>query len=490
MRQRLSIATVALLLAVGFIGCEDAGKKPVQARVRALTPAPSAPQQAPVELALLPVVNPPHRYYVRLLPPVPSGKDYLIQKVKEKFASGEQNFKAGHLEAARKDFDDAVDWMLESGYDPNGDPKLSELFHRVVDSVYAYELQAFRAGDGFSEAPAVPAPIDEVAEMTFPVDPSLKGRAEESAKNSSHDLPLTVNDEVLSFLNFFQTPRGRAIVETGLNRSGRYREMISRVLREEGVPQDLIYLAQAEKLRSHHHCTHAHRQGCRSLQYSSGPGGARSHRRSEAGQGHRPAIGGGNHRRGRRHAALPESILVAHGHARGSFLRIAPSAGYRCEILRRDRRHSAGQVGQLAAPPCGVRRNTHVHREEIPCDGGGHRRCQQPGTRGGAERGREVDYPRDAAAIGNEAPSGQLSRAERGDAGWHCRSFQRGDRRHPQVEPAEDQQGKPRHGPAHLHHRRRSGSYFGPVEIQVQKEITEIACERCTGFKPRLTYLF
>jgi len=139
-----------------------------------------------------------------------------------------------------------VDWMLESGYDPNSDPKLSELFHRVVDTVYAYELQAFRAGDGFSEAPAVPAAIDEVAEMTFPVDPGLKARAEEAAKNISHDLPLTVNDQVLSFLNFFQTPRGRTIVETGLRRSGRYREMISRVLREEGLPQDLIYLAQAE----------------------------------------------------------------------------------------------------------------------------------------------------------------------------------------------------------------------------------------------------
>jgi membrane-bound lytic murein transglycosylase D len=136
--------------------------------------------------------------------------------------------------------------MLESGYDPNGDPRLSELFHRVVDTVYAYELQAFRAGDGFSEAPAVPAAIDEVAEMTFPVDPRLKDRAEEAAKNISHDLPLTVNDQVLSFLNFFQTPRGRAIVETGLRRAGRYREMISRVLREEGMPQDLIYLAQAE----------------------------------------------------------------------------------------------------------------------------------------------------------------------------------------------------------------------------------------------------
>jgi membrane-bound lytic murein transglycosylase D len=245
MRQRLRSAAGILLLAGGLAGCDDAGKKPVQAHVPALAPAPAAPQ-APVELVLLPVQNPPHRYYTWLLPPVPAGRDYLIQKVQEKFASGEQNFKAGHLEAARKDFDDAVDWMLESGYDPNGDPKLSELFHHVLDTVYADELQAFRAGDGFNEAPAVPAAIDEVAEMTFPVDPRLKERAEEAAMNVSHDMPLTVNDEVLSFLNFFQTPRGRAIVETGLRRAGRYREMISRVLREEGMPQDLIYLAQAE----------------------------------------------------------------------------------------------------------------------------------------------------------------------------------------------------------------------------------------------------
>jgi membrane-bound lytic murein transglycosylase D len=248
MNQRLHLAASVILLSAGLLGCDDGGKKPVQAHVPALAPAPvaAAAMHAPPELPPLPLMKPGGKPPVSLLPPVLGGKAYLIVKVREKFASGEQNYKAGHLEAARKDFDDAVDWMLESGYDPNSDPQLSELFHRVVDTVYAYELQAFRAGDGFSEAPAVPAAIDEVAEMTFPVDPGLKARAEESAKTSSHDLPLTVNDEVLSFLNFFQTPRGRAIVETGLRRAGRYREMIARVLREEGVPQDLIYLAQAE----------------------------------------------------------------------------------------------------------------------------------------------------------------------------------------------------------------------------------------------------
>src|SRR5213082_2715590 len=248
MKRGLHIAGGTLLFAAGILGCEDAGKKSVQAHVPALAPGPQSAnaKQAAVELTPLPILNPPRRHYVWLLPPVPSGKDYLIQRVQEKFASGEQNFKAGHLEAARKDFDDAVDWLLESGYDPNSDPKLSELFHHVVDTVYAYELQAFRAGDGFNEAPAVPAAIDEVAEMTFPVDPGLKARAEEAAKNISHDLPLTVNDQVLSFVNFFQTPRGRDIVETGLRRAGRYHDMIFRVLQEEGLPQDLIYLAQAE----------------------------------------------------------------------------------------------------------------------------------------------------------------------------------------------------------------------------------------------------
>src|SRR5690242_5897820 len=249
MRQKLQTclcaALLATLAALGS-GCEDAAKHGVQARVPALSPAKTATAQSSAEVGNLPLRKLSTQWLAALAVRVPGPKEYLMARVEEKFASGEQNYKAGHLEAARRDFDEAVDWILESGYDPNSDPKLGELFHRVVDNVYNYELQAFREGDGFQEAPAVPAPIDEVAEMTFPVDPRLKERAEEAAKNFSHDLPLTVNDEVLSFLNFFQTPRGRAIVETGLSRSGRYRDMISRVLREEGLPQDLIYLAQAE----------------------------------------------------------------------------------------------------------------------------------------------------------------------------------------------------------------------------------------------------
>jgi len=238
-------AGCSVLVVVWLCGCEDAAKKPVATKVPMLAPVqPQKPEVA--EVGTLPLQKMAPQSMESLLPQAPGGIEYLIACVKERFASGEANYKAGHLAAARRDFDDAVDWILESGYDPNSDPKLRELFQQVTDKVYTYELQAFRAGDGFTEAPAVPAAIDEVAEMTFPVDPKLKERAEEAAKSVSHDLPLTVNDVVVSYLNFFQTPRGRAIVENGLRRKGKYQEMIARVLKEEGVPQDLIYLAQAE----------------------------------------------------------------------------------------------------------------------------------------------------------------------------------------------------------------------------------------------------
>jgi membrane-bound lytic murein transglycosylase D len=227
----------AILLALG--GCEEPAKRAVQVR-----PPESVLAQAEVP-GKLPLKSNPASYSL-LTPPPRAAADVLIQAVEAAFRAGEENYNAGHLEKARRDFDRAVDWMLVSGIDLQSDPRLEELFDRLVDAVHSYEVAAFREGDGFSERSAEPAPIDEIAEMTFPADPKLKARIAADLDTISHDLPLVINDPVTSYLNFFQTTRGRAIVEAGLRRAGRYREMIERVLREEGLPQDLIYLAQAE----------------------------------------------------------------------------------------------------------------------------------------------------------------------------------------------------------------------------------------------------
>jgi membrane-bound lytic murein transglycosylase D len=56
---------------------------------------------------------------------------------------------------------------------------------------------------------------------------------------------LTVNETVLGYINYF-SGKGRRTIVAGLERAARYRPMISRILAEEGVPQELIHLAQAE----------------------------------------------------------------------------------------------------------------------------------------------------------------------------------------------------------------------------------------------------
>ena len=173
----------------------------------------------------------------------------LIRRVEEAYRSGEQSYHAGHLEKARREFDRALDLLLLSGQDVRQDERLEKLFDRIVEQVRAFEVAAFREGDGFTEQAPTPAPIDEVAEIEppeAPVDPQLERQASSTMQSVAHDLPLTLNEQVLSFINFFQTSRGRAIISRGLEKAGRYRGMIERVLREEGLPQDLIYLAQAE----------------------------------------------------------------------------------------------------------------------------------------------------------------------------------------------------------------------------------------------------
>jgi membrane-bound lytic murein transglycosylase D len=235
---------VAAGVFAGLIGCDDSAKKTVQVRPAQIA-LPSQEQVAPpVPLAAQ------RKAPIPLVIPAPAGPEQLAAESQAAFDAGEQDFRAGHLGKAREEFDDALDSLLASGYDLDADPRLSALYHHIIDTVSLDELEAFRAGDGFSEQKSTPAPIDEIAGEPIPqpenFDPSLRGRAEGEVGAIDHDLPLTVNDPVLAYLNYFKTPRGSAIVETGLRRAGRYREMVRRVLKEEGLPQDLIYLAQAE----------------------------------------------------------------------------------------------------------------------------------------------------------------------------------------------------------------------------------------------------
>ncbi len=239
--MRIRTINLIFIAALGIIlaGCNAGSKRRVQARPPQIEPAlqlPSVP---------LPLSADSRQFASLETPPIPS-EELLLESVQAIFQAGEAHYRAGHLEKARRDFDRAVDWILSSGIPLQEHPQLASLFEEIVSTIHAHETAAFRETNGFSEQNEEPAPLDEIAELTFPADTVLSDAATAELLAVPHDLPLTVNEVVLSYLKFFQTPKGRKIVERGLQRAGRYRHIITRILREEGLPQDLIYLAQAE----------------------------------------------------------------------------------------------------------------------------------------------------------------------------------------------------------------------------------------------------
>jgi peptidoglycan lytic transglycosylase D len=169
----------------------------------------------------------------------------LIAKVEKEYQAGQTNYQAGHMEAAKQNFDSAFNLLVAGPIDLKSDERLEREFEKLLDGVNGLELAALQEGDGFTEQKSEPAPIDEANDVTFPVDPNIKAKAAAEVQATHSDLPLMLNDTVAGYINYFSS-RGRSTLENALARSGQYHDMISRVLKEEGVPQDLIYLAQAE----------------------------------------------------------------------------------------------------------------------------------------------------------------------------------------------------------------------------------------------------
>ncbi len=231
-------ATMLLL-----ISCEtkDDVKKTAKPGPHATAPTIQQPTPTPT-----PAPTPAPR--AQALEPQPEKPDPVVTTIADAehaYETGLADYKAGHLDAAKQDFNHAVDILMQGPVGVKSDDRLQQEFDKITEEINKLEMVAFKEGDGFTEQQPEPAPIDEANQVTFPVDPNIKATAEAELKIIQSDLPLMINDYVAGYINYFST-RGRSTFEGALARSGRYREMILRVFKEEGIPQDLIYLAQAE----------------------------------------------------------------------------------------------------------------------------------------------------------------------------------------------------------------------------------------------------
>lgn len=249
-------ALASLVLAVS--SCQTA-QKPVtllpSASAPALKPAtqaaaPAAPQSATTPTAPPQDPEPQKSVPAEATAPAPSvpASDPvadLIVKVEKEYQAGLAYYQAGKSEEAKQNFDNALNTLLGSNLDVRSDSRLQAEFDRVVQGVN----EAYPGGPSQAEADAQqksePAPIDETNGITPSADAGTKAKAEAQIKHTPSDLPLMMTDQVAGYIAYF-SGRGRGVFERAFARSGRYHDMIVSTLKQEGVPQDLIYLAQAE----------------------------------------------------------------------------------------------------------------------------------------------------------------------------------------------------------------------------------------------------
>jgi membrane-bound lytic murein transglycosylase D len=220
-----------------------------------LPSVPHATVADPESLPPAPVVQ-PNKYLeqappafllatAQILPRKTSG-DALVMRAEQTFQHGKRFYQANDFAGARREFDAAIDLMLQASEEEPGDrQEYDRRLDEMVDAIHRFDLAGMGASVKVEEGKFEKAPLEDILEMTFPVDPKMKDRVRDQLASTVSQLPLSVNDTVLGYINYFSR-RGHNTLVAATQRSGRYRPMIKRILDEEGVPQELIHLAQAE----------------------------------------------------------------------------------------------------------------------------------------------------------------------------------------------------------------------------------------------------
>ncbi len=190
-------------------------------------------------------------------PPVPPAQPE-VQKADPALAviaQAEAHLKAGlaaadegEMDAARNEFDRAIEALASFPGGALADPRVAEAYRRTLATVQVREVELAAAATEDDAVPTEPAAIDAVAELPVsdaPASAESMAQAKAVVEAEPHDLPVELNDAVLSCIDLYQG-RLRDWFQEALDRGQQYLPEIRRVFKEEGIPQDLAYLALVE----------------------------------------------------------------------------------------------------------------------------------------------------------------------------------------------------------------------------------------------------
>jgi membrane-bound lytic murein transglycosylase D len=204
----------------------------------------------------------------------------VIERSNSAFQAAEASFKDGNFDKARREYDRAVDTVLEAGIDVRSDARLQQHYQSLVERIFQRQMTLMAgtnalaasevaqnngdnstpSGDvnksqdkqssdrGFGQQAYEPSPLDNLTKLSLTED-ETKDATEDQVQTvvaaAKLDFKFRPNALIQSFINYY-LGRGRETMEQGLRRSGRFLEMAQKIFKEEGVPQDVAWLGQVE----------------------------------------------------------------------------------------------------------------------------------------------------------------------------------------------------------------------------------------------------
>jgi len=170
----------------------------------------------------------------------------IVNAAEQHYTKGIAAYEEGEYDRARREFDQAVDVILNESIDVRSDDSLRIYYRELVEKINRFQIASLEQKDGgFSEQRYEPSPLDKLASLSE-ADLEEAGAGDEEVAEARFNFQFNSAPPVKQFISYFTKGRGRATMSAGLLRSVRYREMAEDIFKEEGVPTDLVWLAQVE----------------------------------------------------------------------------------------------------------------------------------------------------------------------------------------------------------------------------------------------------
>jgi len=201
-------------------------------------------------------------------PSVVDSLNLVDQMIADDFREAEQCYglgvKAngeGKWEEAQKNFEKALDILSQLDIQAE-DEKWAEKFNRLLREISAdYKITLLSLG-ALSGETSVDAFVERFRDTDNfrKLRKELEGSWEEETEEITYEVPIVWNDRVEDCIIYFQTV-AREPFRKYLCRSGKYIDLMKRIMKEKGLPQDLAYLPLVESGFNPYAYSYAHAVG-------------------------------------------------------------------------------------------------------------------------------------------------------------------------------------------------------------------------------------